>query len=107
MPSAHQIWSPGERGPLGQYLWDLRHAAGITLRQVEEEAGGRGSNAYVSQLETGKITRPSPAILHCLAEVYAAHLPDTNASSHSFEKMMELAGHVAPDAKRPRHPRGR
>lgn len=107
MPSQHHFWSPGERGPLGQYLWDLRHAAGLTLREVEEKAEGRVSNAYVSQLETGKIMHPSPAILHCLAEVYAIRLPNKNAGTRYFEKMMKLAGHLACEEKLPGHRKGR
>ncbi len=57
----------------------------MSLRQVEE-ACDEVSNAYLSQLETGQNRKPSPHILHQLAEVY----------SGSFEKMMELAGHITP-----------
>src|SRR6266436_3933691 len=74
--------SPEDRGPLGQYLWDLRHAADMSVREVEESADV--SNAYVSQLETGKITKPSPDILHRLAEAYAARLPSNSPVSSSF-----------------------
>ena len=48
-----------ERGVLGQFLWDIRNARGLKLRQVEEACDV--SNAYLSQLETGKIKQPSPA----------------------------------------------
>ena len=80
--------TPQERGALGQYLWDLRQAAGLTLRQVED-ACDSVSNAYLSQMETGRNTKPSPHILNQLAELYGG----------SFEKMMELAGHIAPSSK--------
>ena len=93
----HPIVSPSDRGPLGQYLWDLRQAAKMSLREVEEAA--EVSNAYVSQLETGKITKPSPDILHRLAEAYAARLPRKSPVSSSFERMMELAGHIMPEKK--------
>jgi HTH-type transcriptional regulator, competence development regulator len=87
--------SPGDRGKLGQYLWDLRHAAGMTLREVEEAS--EVSNAYVSQLETGKITKASPDILHRLSETYSARLPRNGPVTCSFQQMMELAGHILPE----------
>lgn len=71
-----------DRGVLGQYLWDVRNARGMTLRQVEEASDV--SNAYLSQLETGKIKQPSPHILHELAEVY--NVP--------YETLMEKAGYI-------------
>lgn len=74
-----------DRGLLGQYLWDVRNARGMTLRQVEEACDV--SNAYLSQLETGKIKQPSPHILHELAEVY--NVP--------YETLMEKAGYIKRD----------
>jgi HTH-type transcriptional regulator, competence development regulator len=88
------IVSPSERGPLGQYLWTLRKAAAMTLREVEEASEKRVSNAYLSQLETGRIKNPSPAILHELAEVYGSCLPKNATVVCSYERMMELAGHL-------------
>ena len=88
--------TPSERGPLGEYLWDLRQASGMSLRDVEKASGQEVSNAYLSQLETGKIPNPSPGILHELAEVYTAHLPKNAQISCSYERMMELAGHIRP-----------
>jgi transcriptional regulator with XRE-family HTH domain len=43
------------------------------------------SNAYLSQLETGKIAQPSPNYLYKLAEVY--RLP--------YDLLMEKAGYIA------------
>jgi len=43
----------------------------MSLRQVEEATEKEVSNAYLSQLETGKIVKPSPNILHALARVYS------------------------------------
>jgi transcriptional regulator with XRE-family HTH domain len=94
MATRRQITSPSDRGPLGQYLWDLRQAAKLTLREVEDASGV--SNAYLSQLETGKITKPSPDFLHRLAELYAARLPANAPVTCSYERMMELAGHIVP-----------
>ncbi len=90
------ILSPAERGPLGQYLWDLRKAANMTLREVEEASERKVSNAYLSQLETGRISTPSPAILHEISTVYETYLPKNASISCSYEKMMELAGHIRP-----------
>ncbi len=85
---------------MGQYLWDLRQAAGMSLREVEEVADV--SNAYISQLETGKIAKPSPDVLHRLSEAYASRLPRNAPVSSSFERMMELAGHIVPEKKQMR-----
>ena len=60
--------TPSERGPLGEYLWDLRQAANMSLRDVEKESGV--SNAYIAQLEKGDRPAPSPDILKKLARAY-------------------------------------
>ena len=88
------ILSPSERGPLGQYLWTLRRAAAMSLREVEEASENCVSNAYLSQLETGRIKNPSPGILHELAAVYESRLPRNANVVCSYEQMMELAGHI-------------
>src|SRR5205814_1372047 len=87
-----------DRSRLGQYLWDLRHATQMSLREVEEASDV--SNAYLSQLETGKITKPSPDILHRLAEMFEARLPRNSPIACSFQHMMELAGHLVPQKKK-------
>lgn len=79
---------------LGAELQKLRRAAGLSLRQVEEATEKEVSNAYLSQLETGKIAKPSPNILHTLARVYDAR----------YEDLMELAGYVLSE---PAQPHGR
>ena len=71
---------------LGALLADLRMAKGLSLRQVEEATDRAVSNAYLSQLETGKIRKPSPNVLHSLAEVYAV----------PYEALMEKAGYLLP-----------
>lgn len=78
-------------GGLGDYLKSLRAVKGWTLREVEEATNGEVSNAYLSQLEHGKISKPSPNILHSLAAVYGA----------SYEVLMTKAGYLAPRAARP------
>lgn len=79
-----------ERETLGAYLKSLRAGVGMTLREVEKETGREVSNAYLSQLETGKIGKPSPNILHKLARVYGV----------PYGKLMERAGYVVPRAQR-------
>ena len=74
--------TPNKRGELGQALWDARKLLRLTLRQVEDSAGV--SNAYLSQLENGEITNPSPQILHKLSE----------SLNLSYETLMQLAGHI-------------
>jgi hypothetical protein len=60
----------GKPADLGALLADLRMAKGLSLREVEEATGGTVSNAYLSQLEHGKIQKPSPNVVRSLAEVY-------------------------------------
>jgi HTH-type transcriptional regulator, competence development regulator len=76
----------GQPNGLGSLLADLRVAKGLSLRQVEEATGRSVSNAYLSQLEKGKIRRPSPNVLHSLAEVFAV----------PYEALMEKAGYLLP-----------
>ena len=70
---------------LGAHLARLRTVAGMSLRQVEEVTEKEVSNAYLSQLETGKILKPSPHILHALAEAY----------NTSYEDLMQRAGYLS------------
>ena len=76
----------GEPNGLGGLLADLRAAKGFSLRQVEEATDRAVSNAYLSQLEKGKIRKPSPHVLHHLAAVYAV----------PYEALMEKAGYLLP-----------
>ena len=52
----------------GPYLRELRRACGLSLKQVEKDAGV--SNAYLSQLERDLRKPPHPDILKRLAQVY-------------------------------------
>lgn len=45
---------------LGQYLASIRADRKLTLRDVEDQTKREVSNAYLSQIETGKIQQPSP-----------------------------------------------
>lgn len=72
------------KSPLGQYLSQVRDIKKLTLREVEEATGKQVSNAYLSQLEKGKIAKPSPNVLHALANVYNV----------AWDTLMEKAGYV-------------
>ena len=74
---------------LGQYLRTMRDAKALSLRQVESKSGI--SNAFVSQMESGKVKQPSPIMLYKLAELYG--IP--------YESLMELAGYPSPSALTP------
>ena len=76
----------GRPSELGALLSDLRTAKGFSLRDVEEATERAVSNAYLSQLENGRIKKPSPNVLHTLAKVYAV----------PYEALMEKAGYLLP-----------
>lgn len=78
---------------LGIRLRAARERAGLTLREVEERTGI--SNAYLSQIESGRIREPSPRMLHRLAELYG----------ESYTELMELAGYPVPDQREKERPR--
>ena len=72
---------------LGTFLVSARNKLGLTLRAVEAKTGI--SNAYLSQLEHGKIKTPAPQNLYKLAEIYRV----------PYELLMELAGYPVPGAQ--------
>lgn len=75
---------------LGQFLASIRNDRELSQRDVEKATNKVVSNAYLSQIETDQIKRPSPNILHALAELYAV----------SYEDLMERAGFVVPTRSR-------
>ncbi len=74
------------KSTLGSFLRAAREQRALTLRAVEKAAAV--SNAYLSQLESGKIRQPSPLILHKLAALYEV----------PYALMLEQAGYPAADA---------
>lgn len=70
---------------LGVFLTLARQKHKLTLRAVEEKTGI--SNAYLSQLEHGKIRTPAPQNLHKLSEFYRV----------PYRILMELAGYPVPE----------
>ena len=75
---------------LGNHLAAIRADRGYSLRQVEALTNNLISNAYLSQIESGKIQQPSPNILHTLATVYRI----------SYEQLMEMAGFIVGDREK-------
>lgn len=56
-----------DRNTLGRYLRAVRESKGYSLRDIQRETGI--SNAYLSQIERGKIIQPSPLILFKLSQI--------------------------------------
>jgi transcriptional regulator with XRE-family HTH domain len=77
---------------LAAYLKKARKDKGLTLRAVQQETGV--SNPYLSQLENGKIRKPSPSVLHKLADCYGV----------SYELLLQLGGHPTPKRQNPPQP---
>lgn len=74
--------------PLGAYLRKARLDMPMTLREVEEATNKEISNGYLSQLESGKISKPSPHVLHTLSTVLNV----------DYETLMLRAGYILPSA---------
>lgn len=68
----------------GHYFKALRESKGLTLREVERQTDV--SNAYLSQLESGKVRQPSPNTLYKLAQFYKV----------SYPMLMEKVGYPVP-----------
>lgn len=75
---------------LGPYLKAVRQSMGLTLRDIEEATGKEVSNAYLSQIENGKIAKPSPHILYSLSSVLNV----------AYDNLMERAGYIVSAAHR-------
>lgn len=67
---------------LSELLRSARNHKGSTLREVEESTGI--SNAYLSQIEKGKVKRPSPNKLKKLSKFYCMN----------YSKILESAGYA-------------
>ena len=75
---------------IGPFLKKVRQEKQMTLRAVEEATDKEISNAYLSQLESGKIANPSPHVLYTLSLVFGV----------AYETLMERAGYVMPAPNR-------
>ncbi len=69
---------------LGEFLHVAREKKALSLRSVERST--EISNAYLSQLESGKIKKPSPTVLHQLSQLYEMQ----------YAVIMKLAGYPVP-----------
>ena len=75
---------------LSLYLKELRITKDLSLRDVEKKTKSGVSNAYLSQLESGKIAKPSPHILEYLASAYKV----------SYNSLMVAAGYMKTSKKK-------
>jgi HTH-type transcriptional regulator, competence development regulator len=91
---------------LGELLADARNRRKLTLRTVQDEIGI--SNAYLSQLETGKVQSPSPIVLHKLSELYdlpyaavmkaaGYPMPKNVKTDHASARLAARIGQVTPE----------
>ena len=71
-----------------EYLKDERFARRLTLRQLSEAIGY--SNAYLSQLENGKIANPSHKVIQKLTEFYK-NTPKVKTADFSRVEALEVA----------------
>ena len=71
---------------LGAQLHEVRKLKELSLKAVAEPAGI--SPAYLQKLERNEVKRPSPHVLHGLAEVLEV----------PYMALMEAAGYVVPTA---------
>lgn len=74
--------TPAAENVLGAELRRLRQLHAFTLKDVERTTGI--SNAYLSQVETGRIEKPSPDKLYKLAELYQVN----------YDHLMQAAGYI-------------
>lgn len=74
---------------LGQFLSSTRQHKKLSLRAVEAKTGV--SNAYLSQIENGKIGSPSPVILRKLSDFYGV----------PYSTLLKLAGYPVPGSEKP------
>lgn len=81
---------------LGEILKMSREGMGLTLRQVEESTGI--SNAYMSQLENGKIKKPSANVLYKLHSLYGVKLEELFRASQiiTTEPNSKITFHLGP-----------
>jgi len=66
---------------IGAYLKEIREKRKLTLRKVQDLTGV--SNAYLSQVENGRIKKPSPPVLHKLSDCF--QIP--------YERLLKLTGY--------------
>lgn len=75
---------------LGAFIRKARQDVSMSLREVEEATSNEVSNGYLSQLESGKIAKPSPHVLYALS----------SALRVNYESLMQRAGYILPNVPR-------
>lgn len=85
---------------LGAFLHRLRQQRGWSLREVEGKTGGKVHNAYLSQIESGKILRPSLETLVQLSLAFEIDFWDLVTESG----LIPRDAPERPKASRPPHP---
>lgn len=85
---------------LAKYLRDIRAVRGKSLRAVEDATGI--SNAYLSQLERGDATKPSPDKLQELAKFYEVPYTDLMRAAGYLQRTASpmVASSAAPPPER-------
>jgi len=78
---------PMSREAFAAYMKSLREAVGLRLRDIERMTDGAINNSYLSQIEHGKIRRPSLDFLHELAQIYRT----------SYVDLLARAGYPVPE----------
>lgn len=86
----HDVPETSKTSNLGPFIKKARLDLNMSLRDVEEATGKEVSNAYLSQLESGKIAKPSPHILYALS----------SALGVAYESLMERAGYIVSTGER-------
>lgn len=84
--SAHRA----QANSLGALIRKARQDVSMSLRDVEEATSKEVSNGYLSQLESGKISKPSPHVLYTLSTVLSV----------DYETLMQRAGYILPNTPR-------
>ncbi len=82
--------SRAQESTLGAFIRKARQDVSMTLRDVEEATSKEVSNGYLSQLESGKIIKPSPHVLYALSHVLSV----------DYEMLMHRAGYILPNASK-------
>lgn len=85
-----QLDESNTAGSLGRYLKSVRLGHKMTLRDVENATGKEVSNAYLSQLESGTIKKPSVHVLYALSTSLGV----------PYETLMERAGYIVPSGQK-------
>src|SRR5690349_18510835 len=81
--------SDAPQAALGAFIRKARQDVNMSLRDVEVATNEEVSNGYLSQLESGKITQPSPHVLHALSQALRV----------DYEALMQRAGYLLPRTK--------